>query len=87
MAPLLFWPNLLFYVVMYGGILVMLIGGALLVRNLLHSKDDSYAERISKIRILLFIGGAVLFILFMGSVYTADVQTWENMTRGFHLLF
>ena len=86
-GALLFWPNLLFYVVMYGGILVMLIGGALLVRNLLHSKDDSYAERISKIRILLFIGGAVLFILFMGSVYTADVQTWENMTRGFHLLF
>lgn len=86
-GALLFWPNLLFYVVMYGGILVMLIGGALLVRNLLRSKDDSYAERISKIRILLFIGGAVLFILFMGSVYTADVQTWENMTRGFHLLF
>ena len=86
-GALLFWPNLLFYVVMYGGILVMLIGGALLVRNLLRSKDDSYAERISKIRILLFIGGAVLFILFMGSVYTADVQTWENITRGFHLLF
>ena len=86
-GALLFWPNLLFYVVMYGGILVMLIGGALLVRNLLRSKDDSYAERISKIRILLFIGGAVLFVLFMGLVYATDVQTWENMTRGFHLLF
>lgn len=86
-GALLFWPNLLFYVVMYGGILVMLIGGALLVRNLLRSKDDSYAERISKIRILLFIGGAVLFVLFMGLVYATDVQIWENMTRGFHLLF
>ena len=86
-GALLFWPNLLFYVVMYGGILVMLIGGALLVRNLFHSRDDAYAERISKIRILLFIGGAVLFILFIGLVYTTDVQTWENMTRGFHLLF
>ena len=70
-----------------GGILVMLTGGVLLVRNLLRSKDDSYAERISKIRILLFIGGAVLFVLFMGLVYATDVQTWENMTRGFHLLF
>ena len=70
-GALLFWPNLLFYVVMYGGILVMLIGGALLVRNLLRSKDDSYAERISKIRILLFIGGALLFILLIGGVYTA----------------
>lgn len=86
-GALLFWPNLLFYVMMYGGILVMLTGGVLLVRNLLRSKDDSYAERISKIRILLFIGGAVLFVLFMGLVYATDVQTWENMTRGFHLLF
>lgn len=86
-GALLFWPNLLFYVMMYGGILVMLTGGGLLVRNLLRSKDDSYAERISKIRILLFIGGAVLFVLFMGLVYATDVQTWENMTRGFHLLF
>ena len=65
----------------------MLICGALLVRNLLRSRDDSYAERMSKIRILLFIGGAVLFILFIGRVYTADVQTWENMTQGFRLLF
>lgn len=85
-GALLFWPNLQFYGVMYGGILVMLIGGVLLARNLLRSKDDSYAERVSKIRILLFIGGAALFVLFMGSVYTADVQTWENLMRGFWLL-
>ena len=83
----LFWPNLLLYVVMYSGILVMLAGDALLVRNLLRSKDAPYTERVSKIRILLFIGGAVLFVLFLGSVYTADGQTWENMTRGFYLLF
>ena len=86
-GALLFWPNLLFYVVMYGGILVMLLCGVLLVRNLFHSREDAYAERASKIRILLFIGGALLFILLIGGVYTADVQTWENMTRGFHLLF
>ena len=86
-GALLFWPNLLFYVVMYGGILVMLIGGALLVRNLFRSREDAYAERASKIRILLFIGGALLFILLIGGVYTADVQTWENMTQGFRLLF
>lgn len=86
-GALLFWPNLLFYVVMYGGILVMLICGVLLVRELFRSREDAYAERASKIRILLFIGGAVLFVLFIGGVYTADVQTWENMTRGFHLLY
>lgn len=85
-GALLFWPNLLFYVAMYGGILVMLICGVLLVRDLFRSREDAYAERASKIRILLFIGGAVLFVLFIGGVYTADVQTWENMTRGFHLL-
>ena len=28
-------------------------------------------------RILLFIGGAVLFVLFMGVVYATDVQTWK----------
>lgn len=81
--PLLFWPNLLFYVVMYGGILVMLTSGVLLIRNMLRSKDDSYAERVSKISILLFIGGAILFVLFIGNVYTTDVQTWENLMRGF----
>ena len=86
-GALLFWPNLLFYVVMYGGILVMLLCGVLLVRNLFHSREDAYAERASKIRILLFIGGALLFILLIGGVYTADVQTWENMTQGFRLLF
>lgn len=86
-GALLFWPNLLFYVVMYGGILVMLLCGVLLARDLFHSREDAYAERASKIRILLFIGGALLFILLIGGVYTADVQTWENMTRGFHLLF
>ena len=86
-GALLFWPNLLFYVVMYGGILVMLICGGLLVRDLRRSREDAYAERASKIRILLFIAGALLFILFIGGVYTADVQTWENMTRGFHLLY
>ena len=86
-GALLFWPNLLFYVVMYGGILVMLICGVLLVRDLFRSREDAYAERASKIRILLFIGGALLFILLIGGVYTADVQTWENMTQGFRLLF
>ena len=86
-GALLFWPNLLFYTAMYGGILVMVIGGGLLVRDLFHAQDHTYAERASKIRILLFIGGALLFILLIGGVYTADVQTWENMTRGFHLLF
>lgn len=86
-GALLFWPNFLFYVVMYGGILVMLICGGLLVRDLRRSREDAYAERASKIRILLFIAGALLFILFIGGVYTADVQTWENMTRGFHLLY
>ena len=86
-GALLFWPNLLFYVVMYGGILVMLLCGVLLVRNLFHSREDAYAERASKIRILLFIGGALLFILLIGGVYTADVHTWENMARGFYLLF
>ena len=86
-GALLFWPNLLFYVVMYGGILVMLICGVLLVRDLRRSREDAYAEQASKIRILLFIGGAVMFILFIGGVYTADVQTWENMTRGLHLLY
>ena len=83
-GALLFWPNLLFYVVMYGGILVMLTGGVLLARDLLRSREDAYAERASKIRILLFIGGALLFILFIGSVYTADVHTWENLIRGFY---
>ena len=86
-GALLFWPNLLFYVMMYGGILVMLTGGGLLVRDLLRAQDHTYAERASKIRILLFIGGALLFILLIGGVYTADVQTWENMTQGFRLLF
>lgn len=86
-GALLFWPNLLFYVMMYGGILVMLTGGVLLVRDLLRAQDHTYAERASKIRILLFIGGALLFILLIGGVYTADVHTWENMTRGFRLLF
>ena len=41
-GALLFWPNLLFYVVMYGGILVMLLCGVLLVRNLFHSREDAY---------------------------------------------
>lgn len=86
-GALLFWPNLLFYAAMYGGILVMLTGGGLLVRDLLRAQDHTYAERASKIRILLFIGGALLFILLIGGVYTADVQTWENMTQGFRLLF
>lgn len=86
-GALLFWPNLLFYVVMYGGILVTLLCGILLVRDLLRAQDHTYADRASKLRILLFVAGALLFILFMGGVYTADVHTWENMTRGFQLLF
>lgn len=86
-GALLFWTNLLFYVVMYSGILVMVIGRGLLVRDLFRAQDHTYAERASKLRILLFIAGALLFILLIGGVYTADVHTWENMTRGFRLLF
>ena len=81
-GALLFWTNLLFYVVMYGGILVMVIGRGLLVRDLFRAQDHTYAERASKLRILLLSRARSCSSFLIGGVYTAVMYTWENMTRG-----
>lgn len=84
---LLFLPNLQFYVVMYGSTLLLLVCGIIFARKVFHTKEDSFFERVQNIKILLFTAGEILFILFMGVMYTSDVHTWERMMRGFHLLF
>lgn len=86
-APLLFWPNLQFYVVMYGAILLLLICGTIFARKVFCAKEDSFFERVLKSKVLLFTMGEILFILFIGLMYTSDVHTWERMIQGFHLLF
>lgn len=66
---------------MYGGILVMVIGRGLLVRDLFRAQDHTYAERASKLRILLFIAGALLFILLIGRrVYSRCTHLGEHDT-------
>lgn len=86
-GTLLFWPNLQFYVVMYGTVLLLLVCGILFARKIFRTKEDSLFERVLKIKLLLFTAGEILFILFMGCMYTSDVHTWERMIQGFHLLF
>lgn len=86
-GTLLFWPNLQFYVVMYGAMLLLLVCGTIFARKVFRATDDSRSERVQKIRLLLFTAGEILFILFMGLLYTSDVHTWERMVQGFHLLF
>ncbi len=78
-GTLLFWPNLQFYVVMYGAILLLLVCGTIFARKVFRAKEDSCSERAQKIRLLLFTAGEILFILFMGLLYTSDVHTWERM--------
>lgn len=86
-GTLLFWPSLQFYVVMYGTTLLLLVCGTLFARKVFSAKEDSRSERIQKIRLLLFTAGEMLFILFIGLLYTSDVHTWEQMVQGFQLLF
>ena len=86
-GTLLFWPNLQFYVVMYGTTLLLLVCGTIFARKIFRAKEDSRSERIQKIKLLLFTAGEILFILFIGLLYTSDVHTWERMMQGFQLLF
>lgn len=86
-GTLLFWPNLQFYIVMYGAMLLLLVCGTIFARKVFHTTDDSRSDRVQKIRLLLFTAGEILFILFIGLLYTSDVHTWERMVQGFHLLF
>ncbi len=86
-GALLFWPNLQFYVVMYGGALLLLAAGLLFARRVFRADEDTRSERSLKVRILLFTAGELLFFLFIGGMYTADVHTWENMIQGFWMLF
>ena len=85
-GALLVWSNLQFYVVMYGGVL-LLAAGLRFAGKVFRADEDTRSERALKVKILLFTAGVILFILFMGGMYTADVHTWENMIQGFRLLF
>ncbi|MDO4439067.1 MAG: hypothetical protein Q4B86_06455 [Eubacteriales bacterium] len=85
-GKLLFWPNLQFYIVMYGAVLILMVCGTIFTRKVLNEKEDTGFERAQKIRILIFTVGEILFILLIGSMYTSDVHTWELMMQGFHLL-
>lgn len=86
-GSLLFWPNLQFYAVMYGAVLLLLVCGIIFARKVFRATEDSRSDRAQKIRLLLFTAGELLFILFIGLLYTSDVHTWERMVQGFHLLF
>ena len=86
-GTLLFWPNLQFYIVMYGAMLLLLVCGTIFARKVFRATEDSRSERTQKIRLLLFTAGEILFILLIGLLYTSDVHTWERMVQGFYLLF
>lgn len=85
-GQLLFWPSLIFYLVMYGGSLLLVIGIILFMRKRLYKKADETIEWKCRWQVAGFTVLAVLFILFMGLMYSTDVGTWERLTEGYQLL-
>ena len=83
---LLFWPNLLFYLVLYGGSLFLLVSLFLFMRRRIGKKEGETVEWISRWRAAAFTVIAVLFMLLIGTVYSSDVGSWARLTEGFYLM-
>lgn len=78
--------GLVFYLVMYGGSLLLVIGIILFMRKRIYKKADETIEWKCRWQVAGFTVLAVLFILFMGLMYSTDVGTWERLTEGYQLL-
>ncbi len=86
MGSLLFWPNLLFYLVLYGGSLLLLVSIFLFMRKRLGKKEGETVEWKSRWRAAVFTVIVVLFMFFVGMVYSADVDSWAKLKLGFYLM-
>ncbi len=83
---LLFWPSLLFYLFMAAAPVLLLGGLIRFMRGRMRQRDGEALEWKSRIRMAFFTVMVVLFILFVGSVYAADVDLWGRLTEGVRLL-
>ena len=86
LGGLLFWPNLLFYLVLYGGSLFLLVSIFWFMRRRIGKKEGETVEWISRWRAAVFTVVVVLFMFFLGTVYSSDVGSWARLTEGFHLM-
>ncbi len=84
---LLFFPNLLFYIAMIGGPLLLLVSLLAFLRRWGGEKDAWSLEWKTRWKLVAFTVLVVLFLLFMGSMYASDVEAWRSLKEGFFLLF
>ena len=85
-GALLFWPSLLFYLSMYGGSLLLLAGILHFMKGRVHRKPDETIAWKNRWQIAVFTVMVVLFVLFMGLMYSSDVGTWGRMMEGMELM-
>jgi len=86
MGHLLFWPSLLFYLFLTVVPVLLLAGLIWFMRGRIHRGEGEALEWKSRIQMAVFTVLIVLFILFMGFVYSTDVNLWGRLTEGFRLL-
>lgn len=85
-GTLMFWPNLLFYLVLYGGSLLLLISIFLFMRKRAGKKEGETVEWKSRWKVAVFTVMAVLFMLFIGMIYSSDVGSRAKLVEGFYLM-
>ena len=86
MGHLLFWPSLLFYLFLTVVPVLLLAGLIWFMRGRIHRGEGEALEWKNRIQMAVFTVLIVLFILFMGFVYSTDVNLWGRLTEGFRLL-